>query len=244
MDDIGCFEMVEDMTEPDNADSSFETVEWFRELIESKKAISFTGLSDRGLEKSNAYQSWIDGVGIFEITPKDISEVATHIAEEFSQAIPEIKHEWFSGGFATNTVGNGTIFYDGVSIIKNSLNGYGASNIVGSVAHEMGHNIVSRVFSNEALSRLEKEIGADYMEGVVFGMTGIDPSEKFEWLKIHNTESAFYLASDGRINVIEEGIQWGKKLRILKDDFPNADIGSIEILSDRLKSVMDKYVRN
>ena len=206
-------------------------------------SISFTGLLDRGMERSDAYRSWVDGVNPLEIMPDDIGEVASHIAEEFSQAIPEIKHDWFSGGFATVTSGSGTIYYDGVSIIKDSLSGYGAGNIVGSIAHEMGHNIVDRVFSDGGISRLEHEIGADYMEGVVFGMTDVDPTEKFKWLRINNSASDDYLSADGRIDVIEEGIEWGKNLRHAKMNDPefSVDAGEQTVLFDRLKNVMEKY---
>ena len=238
----------EEDTDTVDMEELVEPSEWVKELMASQdqKRISFTGLLDRGLEKSNAYQSWTDGVNPFEITPDNISEVATHIAEEFTQAIPEIKHDWFSGGFATVTAGNGTIYYDGVAIIKDSMGGYGASNIVGSVAHEMGHNIVDRVFSDSGVSRLEHEIGADYLEGVVYGMTGIAPTEKFVWLKLNSGDTVNYLPADGRVKVISEGVRWGRELRLAKMNAPDMsiDVGNNEILWDKLKSIMDKYNRD
>ena len=247
VDVIDDYLISEEVSEAIDANELLEPSEWVKELMETQdtKKISFTGLLDRGLERSDAYQSWTDGVSPFEIAPKDISEVASHIAEEFSQTIPEIKHDWFSGGFATVTAGNGTIYYDGVAIIKDSMGGYGASNIIGSVAHEMGHNIVDRVFSDSGVSRLEHEIGADYLEGVVYGMTGVDPTEKFAWLKLNSGDTINYLPANGRVNVINEGVQWGRSLRLAKMHAPDTciDVGSNEVLSDKLKSIMDKYNR-
>lgn len=208
--------------------------------------LSFTGLLDKGLVESEAFSSWEDGISVSELSPARIQEVANNIAEEFSQAFPEIKHDFLRGGFATSLKDNGTIFYDVADILVNDANGFGGNNVVGSVAHEVGHNIVERVFSNteDPLSVLEHEIGADYIEGMVFGMTGIDPSEKYAFLRSLGGSSPNYLPVEGRIEVINKGLKWGDQLRHLSRNAPDLmlDYTSNEVLMRQLKSVMDDYV--
>ncbi len=207
--------------------------------------ISFTGLIDDGLTNSDAYSSWLDGISPSEIRPDDVQEIANHIAEEFSQVFPSVELDYGSGGFSTSLSGNGTIYYDDVDVLRNDIAGYGAGNVVGSIAHEMGHNIVERVFDDSEieLTRLQHEIGADFIEGVVFGMTDIDPQGKFEFLKDVNRASSDYLSAEERIDVIERGIEWGDKLQAVGDMCPDLmlDVGDNDILRDRLMDIMDDY---
>lgn len=207
--------------------------------------VSFAGLVDDGLINSSAYNSWLDGISSFEIKPLDIKEIADHIADEFSQAFTDVKLDLFGGGFSTDLSGNGTIYYDADNILENEALGYGAGNVVGSIAHEMGHNIVERVFDDSGinLTRLQHEIGADYIEGIVFGMTDIDPQGKFEFLRDANSASDCYLSTEERIDIIERGIEWGEDLQSIGKLCPDfmPDIGDSELLRSSLIDIMDDY---
>ena len=232
-------------SEVENPSSRLVTVPNMNESPSNFNNISFTGLIDGGLTNSSAYNSWLDGISPLEIKPSDIKEIADHIADEFSQAFPDVKLDLFGGGFSTVMADNGTLYYDAVDVLKNDAAGYGAGNVVGSIAHEMGHNIVERVFNDSgiALTRLQHEIGADFIEGVVLGMTDIDPQGKFEFLRDVNQSSNDYLSAEERIDVIEQGIEWGDRLQSVGDLCPDLmlDVGDNEILRNRLMDIMDDY---
>lgn len=176
------------------------------EVSDISSKISFTGLVDKGLVNSDTYTSWLDGVEPDEVTPEDISVIADHIADEFNQICPAVVTDNNRDGFATITDANGIILYDIDGTVE-AAHKYGVDNIVGSIAHEMGHNITEKAFEGSGieLTRIQKELCSDYLEGMVFGLAGLSPEGKYEFLKDHNVASSDYPTTEERIAIIQKG---------------------------------------
>ena len=206
----GLFDIInyetDNIFDSDIKEALFET----SSLIDSSD-ISFTGLVDKGMVNSDTYQSWLDGVEPDEVTAEDISVIADHITEEFNQICPAVVVDNNSDGFAIYPNANGVMIYDIDGTVE-SANAYGIDNIVGSVAHEIGHNITEKAFEGSGieLTRIQKEMCADYLEGIALGLSGVSPTAKYEFLKDHNSESHYYPSTEERIEIIQKGYDFAR----------------------------------
>lgn len=203
--------------------------------------ISFTGLTDGGLITSDTYQSWLDGVDPDEVTAEDISTIAEHITDEFEQICPAVITDNNRKGFSIFPVENGIMLYDIDSTVTNA-NIYGIDNIVGSVAHEVGHNIAEKAFEGTGivLTRIQQEMCADYLEGIAMGLAGVSPEAKYEFLTDHDCKSANYPSSAERIEIIQKGYDFASNPvhQILSPVlFPDLDF----LRDELIENVLDVY---
>ena len=170
-------------------------------LGECGKQISFGSLADGAFKTDVNYLRWKDGIDVGEVKPEWIEELANEIAAIYGNdhLTADTKYIDFSDGIpyrfdnAAIDAVTGEIVYD-PKYLRDNGNVYGMDNIIGTIAHEVGHRVVYNTGlldeiiahygeGEEAIkcALYEGEACADYIAGLTTRLCKLNGTHKLSW---------------------------------------------------------------
>lgn len=172
--------------------------------------IYFTGLDNGEAFQTEAYQAWQDGIAFSEITPELIHDLSQDIK---NTNLEVFQTNIWEGEFFNNAAmlkEEPALLYD-QNLLWHVGQQYGIDAISGILAHEVGHHIVNSVFnhSNIELSSWQNELCADYISGVVSGLSGLSPEGMHNFYAGDAWEPCDTHPAGGlRAEAFDKGIEW------------------------------------
>lgn len=152
------------------------------------RQISFGSLANGAFKGDKNYLKWKDGIDLGEVKPEWIEELTNEIAAIYGNdhLTADTKFVDFYG-FLPYRFNNAAIFpttgeivYD-PKYLRDNGNAYGMDNILGTIAHEVGHRVVYNIGLAEEISPYENEACADYIAGLTTRLCKLNGTHKLSW---------------------------------------------------------------
>jgi len=235
----------------------------------SGSEISFGSLANGEFKDNPNYISWEDGVSANELTEKYMQELTDEICDiygvdklltyevpGFNNAGINQKLNWFGYG---------------PDYIRNNANEYGRDYVLGTIAHEVGHEVVSelgfdfksKLFDIKSVDKLAKKVGidgispymdeacADYIAGLTTRLCNLDPTHSLEWYLDRSpiTRDGIHPGSALRTEAFKRGytrIDRGPEAETIKtfEKFSPYDLDKVYQNKDLLKQILEEDILN
>ena len=170
--------------------------------------ISFGSLANGAFKGDKNYLKWKDGIAVGEVKEEWIEELANEISAiyGYDHLTASTKYIDFSGGALSRFNNAGMRYYIGELVydpkyLRDNGNDYGVDNILGTIAHEVGHRVVYNIGLAEEITPYENEACADYIAGLTTRLCKFNGSHKLSWYNANPSFSA-------------DGVHPGKSVRI------------------------------
>lgn len=175
---------------------------------DSGSLISFGSLANGAFKNDQNYLKWKDGIDIGEVKEEWIEKLTNEISAiyGYDHLTASTKYIDFSGGILQRFNNAGMKYYIGELVydpkyLRDNGNVYGMDNILGTIAHEVGHRVVYNIGLAEKITPYENEACADYIAGLTARLCKFNGSHKLSWYNDNPSFSA-------------DGVHPGKSVRI------------------------------
>lgn len=152
------------------------------------RQISFGSLANGAFKGDENYLKWKDGIDIGEVKKEWIEELTNEISAIYGDdyLTANTKYIDFSGGMLHRFDNAGMRYYIGELVydpkyLRDNGNTYGMDNILGTIAHEVGHRVVYNIGLAEEITPYENEACADYIAGLTTRLCKLNGTHKLSW---------------------------------------------------------------
>lgn len=159
--------------------------------------ISFGSLANGAFKGDKNYLKWKDGIDLGEVKEEWIEKLANEISAIYGNdhLTATAKYIDFRGGMLRRFNNAGMRYYIGELIydpkyLRENGNAYGMDNILGTIAHEVGHRVVYNIGLAEKITPYENEACADYIAGLTTRLCKFNGSHKLSWYNTNPIRSA------------------------------------------------------
>ena len=160
--------------------------------IKCEDQISFGSLANGEFKNNENYLRWKDGIGVGEVKEKWIEELANEISAiyGYDHLTASAKYIDYRGGKLRRLNNAGMGYYIGELVydpkyLRDNGNAYGMDNILGTIAHEVGHRVVYNIGLFKEITPYENEACADYIAGLTARLCKFNASNKLSWYNAH-----------------------------------------------------------
>lgn len=220
--------------------------------------ISFGSLANGAFKGDKNYLKWKDGIDVGEVKEEWIEELANEISAiyGYDHLTASTKYIDFSGGTPHRFNNAGMRYYIGELVydpkyLRDNGNAYGMDNILGTIAHEVGHRVVYNIGLAEEITPYENEACADYIAGLTARLCKFNGSHKLAW---YNASPSFSVdgAHPGKSVRMEsfirgyDRIDRGEEATILKtfEEFSPYDLEGVYKDAELMRKVLYEDVIN
>lgn len=156
--------------------------------VDFDNQISFGSLASGEFKHNENYLKWKDGIDVGEVKEEWIEELTNEISAiyGYDHLTASAKYIDFRGGTLHRFNNAGMRYYIGELVydpkyLRDNGNAYGMDNILGTIAHEVGHRVVYNIGLAEEITPYENEACADYIAGLTTRLCKFNGSHKLSW---------------------------------------------------------------
>lgn len=220
--------------------------------------ISFGSLANGAFKGDKNYLKWKDGIDVGEVKKEWIEKLTNEISAIYGNdhLTASTKYFDFNAGIPHRFDNAGMRYYIGELVydpkyLRDNGNAYGMDNILGTIAHEVGHRVVYNIGLAKEITPYENEACADFIAGLTTRLCKLNGTHKLSW---YNAGSSF--SADGvhpgkfvRMESFIRGfdrIDRGEEATMLKtfEDFSPYDLEGVYRNADLMRKVLYEDVIN
>ncbi len=148
-------------------------------LSDCGREVSFTSLANGRLKNNENYLKWKDGIDVGEVDEDWIEELANEISAIYGNDNITATTESGLNNVMIHTY-IGKMIYD-PNFFQEVGNQYGMDNILGIIAHEVGHRVVHNIGLGDKITCYENEACADYIAGLTARLCQLNSKHTIGW---------------------------------------------------------------